>query len=826
MEKFFIAIYRFFERRIVLMYGLLILSSVIFLYFGSKVQFEENIAKLLPQTDTASESGLAFGNLRVKDKIFIQLTSATDEMIAPETLAEYCDELVEDLLEKDTTNHYIANILYRIDDDLVMNGLDYAITHIPLFVDASCYTRFDSLLTQEAIDTQMALNYNIVMTDEEGNKTMMVERDPAALRMAMLGQGFELIKGVGGFAVIDRHLFVPDSTVALAFLAPNFGSFDSKSGTQLIGFLEEEIESFKMGHPGVDVFFHGSPVNSVFNSRQIKEDLLFTVGLSLIVICIVLGYCFRNKSTLFMLLAPVAYGSLFGLACIYWLKGGMSMMAMGIGAIVMGVALSYCLHVLTHSKYASDPIRILKDQSTPVVLGCLTTIGAFLGLLFTESDLLKDFGWFASFAMVGTTFFALVFLPHFLKTDNHRQSEKAFKVLEFINSYPLEEKRWLIVSIVLVCVVCFFTATWVTFDSDLRNVGYNEPKVVQSRLLYERKNNTGLATQYYAATSEKMDEALTYNQAIIATLDSLQKEGVLKQYSKVSELFLPLKEQEERIALWKNYWNENRIADVRLSINRTAKKYGLDPIMFEPFFMMVESDYEAESLYDAEVLPESLVSNFIEWSDGKYVVFTSVQLPEVNKKLVNDAVALLPHAVCIDPFYYTNDMVHMLNDDFNTILGISSLFVFIVLLLSFRNLLIALITFLPMGLSWFVVQGIMGIFGLQFNLINIIIATFIFGIGVDYSIFVMNGLIAKAKGEDENLLTYHKTAIFFSAFVLMVVTGSLLFATHPAIHSIGTSTLIGMSATILITYTLQPALFRWLIKFPFFSKEFFNHEKK
>ena len=138
-------------------------------------------------------------------------------------------------------------------------------------------------------------------------------------------------------------------------------------------------------------------------------------------------------------------------------------------------------------------------------------------------------------------------------------------------------------------------------------------------------------------------------------------------------------------------------------------------------------------------------------------------------------------------------MVKLLNDDFNTILGISSVFVFLVLLVSFRSIPVALIAFLPMGLSWYVVQGIMGIFGVQFNLINIIIATFIFGIGVDYSIFVMTGLIAKAKGEDDNLLTYHKTAIFFSAFVLMVVTVALLFATHPAIHSIGISTLIGMS---------------------------------
>ena len=821
MEKLFIAIYRFFEKKKALMYGLLILSSVIFIYFGSKVQYEENIAKLLPQTDAATESGLAFGNLRVKDKIFIQLTSATDQPVAPETLAAYCDEFIETIQQKDTATHYIANVLYQIDDDLIINGLDYALTHVPSFVSPQAYARFDSLLTEEAVDAQMALNYDLVMNDEEGNKTTMVGQDPAALRMAMIPQGMSMDKGAAGFTLIDRHLFVPDSTVALAFLAPNFSSFDSMSGILLVDLLEEEIKHFTAEHPEVEVYFHGNPVNSVFNSRQIRSDLWLTVGLSLLVICMVLGYCFRNKSTLFMLLSPVVYGVFFSLACMYWLKGGMSLMAMGIGAIVMGVALSYCLHVLTHYKYVSDPVQILKDQATPVILGCLTTIGAFLGLLFTESDLLKDFGWFASFAMVGTTFFALVFLPHFFRPEGNRRSDKAFRVLDKINSYPLDEKRGVRIALEFICLVCLFTAGWVTFDSNLRNIGYNEPKVVKSRQLYEEKNSKGFATQYYAATAEDLDEALVYNKAILATLDSLKQEGALHQYAKVSELFIPLEEQEERIALWKDYWTEERIADVRLTIDRMAKKNGLDPVMFEPFYMMIESDYEAESLYEAEVLPESLVSNFIEeTTEGNFMVFTSVQLLEENKKVVNDAVAAQPHAVVIDPFYYTNDMVKLLNDDFNTILGISSVFVFLVLLVSFRSIPIALIAFLPMGLSWYVVQGIMGIFGVQFNLINIIIATFIFGIGVDYSIFVMTGLIAKAKGEDDNLLTYHKTAIFFSAFVLMVVTVALLFATHPAIHSIGISTLIGMSATILITYTLQPALFRYLMKYDFFSKRF------
>jgi predicted RND superfamily exporter protein len=112
----------------------------------------------------------------------------------------------------------------------------------------------------------------------------------------------------------------------------------------------------------------------------------------------------------------------------------------------------------------------------------------------------------------------------------------------------------------------------------------------------------------------------------------------------------------------------------------------------------------------------------------------------------------------------------------------------------------------------------MGLLGMDFNMINIVIATFIFGVGVDYSIFVMKGLLANEKGEDNKLLLQHKTAIFLSAFMLIMALGSLLFATHPAISSVGFTTLIGMSSTVILTYTIQPALFKYMVKFRFFKR--------
>jgi predicted RND superfamily exporter protein len=162
-------------------------------------------------------------------------------------------------------------------------------------------------------------------------------------------------------------------------------------------------------------------------------------------------------------------------------------------------------------------------------------------------------------------------------------------------------------------------------------------------------------------------------------------------------------------------------------------------------------------------------------------------------------------------------MVRILNNDFNVILGISSVFVLFILLISFKSLTLALIAFMPMTLSWYIIQGVMGIFGLQFNLINIIVSSFIFGCGVDYSIFILDGLLGETR-EKGRLLMQHKTAIFLSAVVLIVSISSLIFATHPAMASIGLITLIGMTATMLLAYTLEPFLFHLMYRFAFFQK--------
>ena len=219
------------------------------------------------------------------------------------------------------------------------------------------------------------------------------------------------------------------------------------------------------------------------------------------------------------------------------------------------------------------------------------------------------------------------------------------------------------------------------------------------------------------------------------------------------------------------------------------------------------------------MVPDNLLGNFIECNaDNQYMVFTDVSMTFDDKDIVTDALVLNPKTFVLEPFYYCKSMVEIIHDDFNIAVWISSLFVLIILLVSFRNLITALLSFLPMVLSWFMVQGYMVLLGLEFNLINIVIATFIFGVGVDYSIFITEGLLSQARTGSRDMLTWHKIAIFFSAVILVIVTASLLFAVHPAIQSIGLITLIGMASTIMISYSLQPFAFRQLMKWSWYRK--------
>ena len=823
MHRIFVPLYRFFRTRKALMYIIMAVTTLVFVFFGLKVKYEEDIYSLLPTSSV--ESQLAFSSIELKDKIYLQVTS-TNEQLPPEILGERMDEFTDLLFEKDSTSHLISNILVRMEPENAINALDFVLDHIPSFVDPSVYPAFEEAMNPEVAQAQMEADYELLMSDETGDLTQMIAYDPLNLKDVVIGDMLNSV--TSGYTIIDGHFFCPDSTVAIAYLAPAFKSLDSRAATSFVKMLFQTQQEFETIHPEVKVYTHGDPIGSVSNAGRIRSDLVVTVGISIVLILILLGFFFRSSGFLGRLLLPILYGMAFSLACIYWLKGGMSLMALGLGAIVLGVAISYCLHLLVHHFFVGDPEKLLTDESTPVFLGCLTTVGAFCSLLFTESELLHDFGLFASLALIGSTIIGLVFLPHFLPKIKADSNSKTFRRISRLNNLPFDRKKWFLALIAVIVVIGIIFSPKVKFDSDLRNLDYNSPEEIEAEQLFNTKNNDGFMHLYFATVSTDLDEALEADGKLMLILDSLSQKGLVHSYSDmIPKLFISQKEQEQRIAAWDAFWTEQRKTEAFQLVSENAIKLGLDPDMFLDFQGLIDNEYEPASLMESGVVPPNLLGNFIERNaDDQYMVFTDVPMNPEQKDVVTGALVANPKTFVLEPFYYCKSMVELIHDDFNIAVWISSLFVLLILLISFRNIITALLSFLPMVFSWLMVQGYMALIGLEFNLINIIVSTFIFGVGVDYSIFITEGLLSQARTGSKDVLTWHKVAIFFSAVILVIVVASLLFAVHPAIRSIGLSTLIGMASTIMISYSLQPFVFWQLMKIPFYQRSVMKTNNK
>jgi len=835
MTPLFIRLAHYFRSHRAVCWLSMAVLFVCFGYFAAQIHLEEDINKLMPSSKNPDgTTKLAFADLKIKDKVFVLFSMNADaqhHQPTPNTqqLSAACDAFV-DSLQKDTT--LVGDIFYRLDEELLPEAIDYATLHLPAYIDTSAYARFDTLLTREHFVRQMQQNRDD-MTGEFGEMfPELILTDPMGIRNVVAppatpgGSAYIMLPCEGEDSEDDEphsHFFVADSTVCVAFLTPRYSSTNTGQGSAMFQRMNTLITEFAKQYPQVRISYHGTPASGFYNSTQIKHDLTTTIAGALLLVLVFLVVCFRRWTVVPLLLLPVAFGTLFGLAVMYWIKGEFSLLALGIGGVVLGVAMSYVLHVLTHHKYVGDTDQLLRDQVKPVLMGCITTIGSFAGLLFVNTDLLRDFGLFAGFAILGTTLFSLTYLPQMLPasgvqattTDAATTAAKspfpAF--LDRLSTYPFDRQRALLVAIGIVSVVAVgaFIVGGTHFDADMHNLGYEaEITSYSERLLSDKTTSSSDKTKYFASKGRTMEEALSRFAQLDRKLDSLQRIGLVKDYTHTNQLLVPLEVQQQRIEAWRRYWTPERLSTVRQLIAQTAPAAGLHAEAFEPFFEAVGRDYEPDALYEAGIVPEGYLSTLMERSyGGDYLVFTSVRCANDTVRSTDsdymricDAISSDPNLLVLDTYYYTTGTLMQMSRDFDVLQWLSMGFVFIVLLLSFRlNVRLALLGFAPILLSWLIVLGVMNLFGVQFNLISIIISTFIFGVGVDYSIFVVSGLLG-------GNLQYHKTAVLLSAIILVVTVSSMLIAQHPAIRSVGFSTLVGLLAAIILSYVVQPAVYR------------------
>tara|TARA_B110000037_G_scaffold222923_1_gene300518 strand:- start:769 stop:4512 length:3744 start_codon:yes stop_codon:yes gene_type:complete len=543
----------------------------------------------------------------------------------------------------------------------------------------------------------------------------------------------------------------------------------------------------------------------VANSNQIKKDTILTLGIFISFTLLLLFLYYRKISTPFYFMLPAVFGIVFSLGLIGWFKGSISGISIASGAIVLGIILDYAFHFFTHYKHSNSLIETLDDISSPLMTGSFTTIIAFLALLCTNSVVLQDFGLFAALSLLGAAIFTLLILPVIVELTGFKLEEKTIVSFKFKLPFNIHNK-YVFLAIVILTVFFFFEAKNIQFDSDLGNLGYHPQELKDSEKLILHVNPENEKKIYLFSKGNNIEEAESNNFNLYEKLKSNKK---IQQITSTAQFVIPKNIQEERLSIWNRYWIKNK-ERVFSNLDSNASLIGFSDNAFNDFKKWINTSVEVSDISNKKFLEDLGISKLIDLSGEKPIFITSVV---VDKKDVTEVLAFLQNSNGVDVLEISTmvgSMLDIVKQDFNFILIISTIIVFLTLLVVYGRIELALIVFIPMVVSWVWILGIANILDIKFNFVNIIITTFIFGLGDDFSIFISDGILNKYKYGKDLLKTY-KTGIILSGITTIVGTGVLMFARHPAVNSIGLISVLGMLCILLISFVLQPILYNWLI---------------
>ena len=684
MKNLLLRIYDFFVTRRRWLWGGVALVLLVFVALAASLHFSEDIMDFLP-LDTDDREALAQ---------YQSQQSATRLVLVVEgdSLREEAVWQLADSIDSRMAGGQLA-------EPDPAEGLAAMYSQMPYRITDSVYARFDSIFTPQAVNAALLRDKAILAIPGASILSTAIVYDPLGL--------IELSTLNAQRSTLNR---------SFAFYDSPYGSTETQRNALLIDSLQTITDRVAQHFPTLHIRWTGAPVISVSNARRIKLDTILCISLSLVLIILLLAYSFPRRRDLWLILLSVSFGWLMGMAVLRIVTPTISAVVLGIGSVLIGIAVNYPLHLLVHQRYTSSVRQTLDEVLSPLVVGNITTVGAFLALIPLQATALRHLGIFASAMLVGTILFCIFVLPHMMSAKPTPVREIKLPVAP--RAKHIAAGQWLVVALTVI-LGAYLIASQMTegkyengkwFDSNLNHINYMSPEQRADMQAFNIFNSDSPASSTQSTRAEQ----------------------------------------------WQTYWHTHSADSLVSTIRTEAVATGFRPDAFAPFYHTLTS-----------------------WKPVKA--------------------------------FDMSKLTQRLSDDFDYIGVCCSLIVFAFLWLSFRNFWLALIAFVPMALSWVWILAIMQLFDIQFNIVNIILATFIFGQGDDYTIFIVEGLLYEHR-TGKPILPQYRQSILLSALIMLIGVGILVLAVHPAMHSLGVVTLIGMSVVLLMAVTVPPMLFRLYVR--------------
>lgn len=545
---------------------------------------------------------------------------------------------------------------------------------------------------------------------------------------------------------------------------------------------------------GIKIVYSGPSFHSYYSSNSAVKEITLISAITLSLVVIMLLAIFKSALPIAASVAGILVSVAAAFSATHLIFGQIHILTLVLGTSLIGSCIDYSLHFFINWK-ANTSLGSGRDVRSYLLKGLslslASTLICYLSLVFAPFGLLKQMGVF-SFTGILSSFLSVTAIYPLFRLQS--PEKRNIPLLKFYREPGLSKKRnaWIWITLAAVSVtgtVLFALRSDLRIENDM-----NRLYVMKGRLKDDTELSakvTGYNAQgWFIISGDSEEELLQTEEALCSRLDALRLEGKGSAYLSLSR-FVPSLEKQER-----------SLAAARRLLPLLPEQMSMLGFDSEDDIEAVISDFEnSPVLLPGEALPDAVSSIpsmlWLGRIEGRHY---SVVLPVSSD---GDA-EFRQIASEMQNVYYENKM-----DDLGK--GLDGLTRLIALLFAaaYAVIIIVLKFFYPWRetlkiasiplLSVLVILTVFVVFGIPIEFFAFTGMILVFGLGLDYVIYMMENLKRASGAEDDGSRKLEPFAILISFITTAVSFGALSLSTFVPVHTMGLTIFLGLVTAFLCT---------------------------
>lgn len=700
----------------------------------------------------------------------------------------------------------------------------------PLLLDADGVRDAEARTHPDAIAARMEEQFERLVGPAGGQYQAAFERDPLDLAAMAMERAGGSAAGTGA-RVARGRIVSGDGRHALVMGVAAATVGDEAGGAAIeafFGALEREVA----GAPdGGALMWVGGHRHYRANARTMESDVK---RVSLVAVALVLGVIFvgfRGARITWISAAAVVVGSVVGAGALALCYGECSGIAIGFGAALAGISVDYVLHLHVERRRGETRTdaarRVFVTVGPSVVIGAVTSAAGFLVLVASDVPAHGQLGVAAGAGIAGALAFALLSGPILAAMGRRDEPAAADDAPNPFDRCAMSLFGWILgrprtafaVGAALVLLGAA-AVPFLRFESDIRRFQVRDAALDDAQAAIARTWGDVFSKRLIVVEGGDVQSVLERTDAIVGRLRSvagLDASGI----ASTSAVLPAISTQERRFAEWRASWTPQRRARVRADLAAAASAYGIKPTAFDPFFASIDTPpapLTPERLAGTPL--ETIVLRHLSVREGDVLGLVVVTGSAADPGREDLALGALPGARMLSGRGLADAVVGATRREIATLALPALLLVWLLLLAYYRSFVLASVGVFPLIGGLLVAAGLLVVCGERLSLLNAAVALPVFGLGVDYAVFLVDAMRDAARelpadraGRIAEVGARMGTMV---GDVLTTLAGAvaMLFAATPAIFSIGLAMAAGVGGAMAVAWLMVPQTMIWTGKAP------------